>query len=102
MFVCGCMIYLLWSEFLKDFFEAGIVANGADKGSALKKIQGMFGISREETAAFGDNENDIGMLELAGQSYAVENARRAVRDAASHVIGPMREDAVLKVIKSWL
>ena len=79
-----------------------IVANGADKGSALKKIQEMFGISREETAAFGDNENDIGMLELAGQSYAVENARRAVRDAASHVIGPMREDAVLKVIKSWL
>ena len=68
-------------------------------------ISGLFAapsISREETAAFGDNENDIGMLELAGQSYAVENARRAVRDAASHVIGPMREDAVLKVIKSWL
>ena len=79
-----------------------VVANGADKGAALKRVQDIFGISRTQTAAFGDNENDIGMLELAGCSYAVANAREQVKAAAGEVIGPMSEDAVLKVIKGWL
>ena len=79
-----------------------VVANGADKGSALGRIQEIFGISPEETAAFGDNENDIGMLQRAGYSFAVDNARQQVKDAAREVIGPMKEDAVLKVLKSWL
>jgi Cof subfamily protein (haloacid dehalogenase superfamily) len=68
-----------------------VVANDADKGTALSKIQAIFGISREETAAFGDNGNDIGMLELAGTSYAVENARPQVKAVAGEVIGPMRK-----------
>lgn len=79
-----------------------VVANGADKGSGLKRIQSIFGISRDETIAFGDNGNDISMLELAGTGYAVENARQEVRDAAHEVIGPMSSDAVLGVLKSLL
>ena len=79
-----------------------VVANGADKGAALKRVQDFFGISRGETAAFGDNENDIGMLELAGFSCAVANAREQVKAAAGKVIGPMSEDAVLKEIRDLL
>ncbi len=79
-----------------------VVANGADKGSGLKKIQSIFGISREETIAFGDNGNDISMLELAGTGYAVENARQEVKDAAQKVIGPMSSDSVLKELKDLL
>lgn len=79
-----------------------VVANGADKGSSLRVIQKMFGISREETIAFGDNGNDIGMMKLAGRSYAVANARDEVKEIADEVIGPMEEDAVLKVLKSLL
>ncbi len=79
-----------------------VVANGVDKGTGLKKLQSIFNISKEETAAFGDNGNDIGMLELAGESYAVENARQEVKEAAGHVIGPMDSDAVLKVLKDLL
>ena len=79
-----------------------VVANGADKGSALGRIQEIFGIGPEETAAFGDNENDIGMLQRAGYSFAVDNARQQVKDAAREVIGPMKEDAVLQVLKGWL
>ena len=79
-----------------------VVSNEADKGTALARLQSLLGISREETTAFGDNGNDIGMLKLAGHSYAVANARQEVKEAASCVIGPMREDAVLQVIRSWL
>lgn len=79
-----------------------VVANGTDKGSSLKKIQTIFGIHTDETIAFGDNGNDIGMLRLAGRSYAVENARPQVKEAADEVIGPASGDAVLHVLKGLL
>ena len=77
-----------------------VVPEGTDKGSSLSAIQRQLGIRPEETMVFGDNENDIGMLRLAAESYAVGNARQAVKEAAAHVIGDVREDAVLKVLKT--
>lgn len=79
-----------------------VVANEADKGTALERVQKRFGILPKESAAFGDNGNDISMLRQAGYSFAVENARAEVKEAAGEVIGHMREDSVLKVIKKWL
>ena len=79
-----------------------VVPEGTDKGSSLSAIQRQLGIRPEETMVFGDNENDIGMLRLAAESYAVGNARQAVKEAAAHVVGDVREDAVLKVLKSLL
>ena len=74
----------------------------ANKGTGLKKIQEYFGISREETMAFGDNINDMEMLENAAESYAVGEAREEVKRAARHVALPMKEDGVLQVLKTLL
>ncbi len=59
-----------------------------DKGKELKKVQELFEISPEETRAFGDNSNDLGLMEAAGESYAVENAHPLVRQAARHSCPP--------------
>jgi len=56
-------------------------ANGVNKGTAIKKIQEKFGISPDECMAFGDNYNDIEMLDNVGHSYAME---RAVDDIKKH------------------
>jgi len=56
-------------------------ANGVNKGSAIKSIQENFGISPDECMAFGDNYNDIEMLDSVGHSYAME---RAVDDIKKH------------------
>lgn len=71
----------------------------ADKGNAIAKIQKTLHISKEETMAFGDNHNDIGMLNHAGESYAVANARTAVKEAAKYVTKANTEDGVLLVLK---
>lgn len=44
---------------------------GSGKGPALAFLQKYLGISPEETCTFGDNLNDIEMLQNAGFSYAV-------------------------------
>lgn len=73
-----------------------------DKGNALGRVQKLMKILPEETMAFGDNINDIGMLARAGESYAVENAREEVKRAAKHIAGRGAEDGVLKVLKRLL
>lgn len=62
------------------------VAPGTDKGNALHKLQQMLRITPQETMAFGDNHNDMGMFSNAGESYAVAAAPLQVREAAKHVL----------------
>jgi Cof subfamily protein (haloacid dehalogenase superfamily) len=47
---------------------------GVNKGSAIRFLQEYLGIAPDETCTFGDNLNDIEMLQSAGMSYAVSNA----------------------------
>lgn len=75
---------------------------GCNKGKALSIIQEHYGIKPEETAAFGNADNDISMLLRAKYSYAVGNASDNLKAAASEVIGEMKEDAVLKKIRDIL
>ena len=80
-----------------DFMAASV-----DKGNALRFIQDHFHITKEETMAFGDNNNDIGMMEAAGESYAVENAREEVKAAAKHVCPSYLEKGVYQVVRELL
>ena len=79
-----------------------ITIPGASKGAALERIQNTLGISPEETAAFGDNGNDISMLKRAAESYAVANARDEVKAVAKHVLTDTSDHAVLDVLEALL
>ncbi len=74
----------------------------ADKGIAVKMLQRMLRVDREETMAFGDNCNDLGMLAAAGESYAIGNAREEVKKAAKYVADTNTNDGVLKELQKLL
>lgn len=71
----------------------------ANKGNAIRFLQQYLGISPEETCVFGDNLNDIEMLEASKLSYAVGNARDEVKRAAAYVTAPYWEYGALSVLK---
>lgn len=75
---------------------------GVNKGAGLRDIQKKMGISRDESAAFGDFLNDIEMLESVEYSYAMENAHPACKKAARFVIGSNNDGAVTKEIKKLI
>lgn len=79
-----------------------IMMPGISKGEALAHIQRTLGITREETAAFGDNGNDIPMLRQAAESYAVANAREEVKAAAKYVLGDVSQGAVQRELERLL
>ena len=60
-------------------------ANGVNKGTAIKKIQEKLGISPDECMAFGDNYNDIEMLDNVGHSYAMDRAVEDIKKHAKHI-----------------
>lgn len=79
-----------------------IVAKGVSKGNAILEIQKKCGISAEETAVFGDNENDISMFPTAYYSYAMENASEKVRKKARFLTGKNNDHAVILEMKRLL
>lgn len=77
-----------------DFMDKSV-----DKGNALRKIQEALCISRDDTMAFGDNNNDLGLILAAGESYAVENAVEEVKEAAKHICPDYTQKGVYQVLK---
>ena len=75
---------------------------GVSKWTALSYLQKYLGVLPEETCTFGDNLNDIEMLENAGLSFAVSNSREEVRAAAKEICPPYWENGVLQVLKRFL
>ena len=78
------------------------VMPGINKGTALQKLQQQYGISKEETMVFGDNRNDLEMLEQAVYSFAVENAREEVKEKANYITDSNKNHGVLKVLRQLL
>ena len=77
-------------------------ALGVSKWTAISYLMEQFGVSEDEVCVFGDNLNDIEMLEHAGTSYAVANARPEVIKAAKYTCAPYWESGVLQVLKEFL
>lgn len=64
-----------------------IINSSAGKDSGLKYICDMLGMSYENTAAVGNADNDIAMIEFARIGAAVSNSSSACLEAADIIIG---------------
>lgn len=69
----------------------------ADKGTGLRGLCAGLGVALADTAAFGDNWNDVPMLDLAGTAWLMEGADPALRARY-----PRRCASVLPVLESLL
>ena len=79
-----------------------ILQDGIHKAWGLVELLRRWNLKPEQIMAFGDSENDIEMLELAGISYAMENAEEAVKRVATKVAPANSQAGVYKVLENWL
>ena len=79
-----------------------ILQDGIHKAWGLEELLKRWNLKPEQIMAFGDSENDIEMLELAGISYAMENAEEAVKRVATKVAPANSQAGVYKVLENWL
>ena len=62
-----------------------IMNSGINKAIALKKIADYYNIKQEETMAFGDNYNDLEMLEASGKAIVMANAPEDIKAKFSDI-----------------
>lgn len=75
---------------------------GVNKGAALMALADRLGISITETAAIGDNHNDVSMLQLAGLGIAMGNAPTEIMDIADAVTDTNVNHGVAHAINNLL
>jgi Cof subfamily protein (haloacid dehalogenase superfamily) len=66
----------------RDISILDLLPPGVSKGWALERLAARLGVDRKETMAIGDNWNDLGMLEWAGQGIVMANATEELRTLA--------------------
>lgn len=79
-----------------------IMAKGVSKGQALKFLARRIGFDLTRTAVFGDNHNDISMLEVAGLPIAMGNAEASVKQVARFVAPANDDSGVAHAIRHLL
>lgn len=92
------------AQYYHDIYgeETGILeafAAGATKANAVRRLAEQTGADR--IVCFGDNVNDLPMMEVADVAVAVENALPEVKEAADIIIGPNTSDSVARFIADF-
>jgi Cof subfamily protein (haloacid dehalogenase superfamily) len=75
---------------------------GNSKGRRLSEFIAQRKILPREVIAFGDQDNDKEMLELAGFGVAMGNSRPDVRACADWVAGSNDSDAIAEVLRRFV
>lgn len=85
-----------WTPLFTD-----VVPAGSSKAIGIDKIIGHYGISLEETMAFGDGGNDMAMLRHAAIGVAMGNAGDEVKAVADYVTTSVDDDGVYNALKHF-
>jgi Cof subfamily protein (haloacid dehalogenase superfamily) len=93
----GNTIYI--ARTLRNFLE--IMDCRVSKGQGLRFALECRGLKPEEIIAFGDEENDIPMVEAVRFSAVPASAKDTVKARANLVIGPNTEDGVAAFLEEF-
>ena len=75
---------------------------GASKGSGLAFVARLLGLDLAHVVAFGDGENDVELLEVAGLGVAVEGAHPRLLAIADRTCAGPAEEGVASTIEAVL
>jgi len=92
-------IEMLPSDWVINAYDTGHIRmdvhpKGFSKGQACQFLCQRLNINKEDSFAFGDGENDIEMLELAGTGIAMNNASDTVKEYADMVTLSVDDDGI--------
>lgn len=83
-----------------NFIE--VVQKGVHKAVGLQKIAKHYNIPRERIIAFGDEDNDLEMIDYAGVGVAMGNAIEELKSIAKHITSTNEENGVSLFLKKHL
>ncbi|ORN11800.1 Sugar phosphatase YidA [Lentilactobacillus parabuchneri] len=77
------------------------LASGMDKVVGLEALLKHFGMDFSNLMAFGDAENDLGMIKNAEIGVVMENGQQPVKEAGDVITGNNDEDGVAQFVNKY-
>ena len=84
------------------FGAIDFIQKGMHKAWGLKQLLNHWELSENNVMAFGDGDNDLELLQMAGRSYAMENASPAILQVADQIAPHHKDQGVLTVLEDYL
>lgn len=85
-----------WNPYFCD-----IIPKGSDKSVGIDRMLEYFGIDLSDTMAFGDGNNDIGMLRHAAIGVAMGNAGEDVKANADYITTDVSDHGVVNAFRHF-
>lgn len=79
-----------------------IMPTKINKANRIKEIMQKEHIKSDEIMVFGDSQNDIQMLKMTTNSYAMINASADVKASAHYIADSHDQNGVVKILKNLL
>lgn len=79
-----------------------IMKKGIHKAYGIQKLAKHFDIPKERIIAFGDENNDLEMIDYVGIGVAMENGNPELKKIADHVTDTNENDGVAKLLKQLI
>lgn len=80
------------------YFE--LMPAGVTKGSSLVEIANYLGIDQKDIIAFGDHQNDMSMIEMAGVGIAMGNAIDELKNIADEITLTNNQDGIAEYLNN--
>lgn len=84
------------------FHIVELVKYGLNKAVGVKKVADFYGIPKERIIAFGDEDNDLEMLDYVGVGVAMGNATDDVKQVADQVTLSNEKDGIGVFLEDYL
>lgn len=78
-----------------------VTPKGFSKAHGMRLVAGHLGVPMKDTAAIGDSNNDLSMLECAGRAIAMGQSSKEVLRMADYVTTDLQENGIWNALK-WL
>ena len=78
-----------------------VVPVGYSKATGIAKVCEKFGLTLDDTYAFGDSENDLEMLEYVGHGIAMGGGSDSAKAAADYITTGVDEDGIANGLKHF-
>lgn len=89
----------LYEAIFSNHYLLEVTAKGNTKGTLVRKLADILGISPEHIYCIGDNQNDIPMLAASAIPFAPANCAAEVKEWGPRMVSHCDDDAVAEVIE---
>ncbi|MGT2924813.1 sugar-phosphatase [Streptococcus caviae] len=107
--VLAAAIAKIPASFYQDFtivksrpFYLEFMNKKVSKGTAVNQLAQKLGLSKDETMAIGDEENDRPMLEAVGNPVVMENGIPELKKIAKYITKSNDDSGVAYALREWV